>query len=106
MAALTDDQWQATVRTAQGAPVPATAIPWMRSREVLIHAVDLNTGLTFADLPTDFLETLCDDIRTKRGDLPAVTGRLPEVAAYLAGRPYTGVMNAEGTAAEALPPWL
>jgi maleylpyruvate isomerase len=106
MAALTDDHWQASVRTARGAPMPATDIPWMRSREVLIHAVDLATGLAFADLPPDFLEALCQDIRTSRGDVPAVTGPLPEVAAYLAGRPYSSVTTSEGIAAEPLPPWL
>jgi maleylpyruvate isomerase len=105
MAALTDDQWQASVRTAQGAPIPATRIPWMRSREVLIHAVDLATGLTFADLPPDFLEALCEDIHTQRGDLPTLQGPLPELAAYLAGRAYSNVTT-NGHPAEPLPPWL
>ncbi|WP_329000484.1 maleylpyruvate isomerase family mycothiol-dependent enzyme [Kribbella sp. NBC_00709] len=105
MAALTDDQWQAPVHTAQGAPIPATRIPWMRSREVLIHAVDLGTGITFADLPTDFLEALCEDIRTQRGDVPDLQGPLPEIAAYLAGRPYSDVTSS-GQAAAPLPPWL
>ena len=75
MSTLSDAQWQAQVRTAQGDPIPATRIPWMRSREVLIHAVDLGTGITFADLPDGFLTALCDDIRTKRGDVPELEGR-------------------------------
>ncbi|MFI6674623.1 maleylpyruvate isomerase family mycothiol-dependent enzyme [Kribbella sp. NPDC050470] len=106
MATLTDEQWQTQVLTAQGRAVPATAIPWMRSREVMIHAVDLGTGVTFADLPADFLEELCADIRTKRGDVLEVNGPLPEVAAYLAGRPYESVTTADGAPAEPLPPWL
>jgi maleylpyruvate isomerase len=106
LATLTDDQWQTTVRTAQGAPIPATKIPWMRSREVMIHATDFGTGITFADLPADFLEALCDDIRTQRGDVPAVTGPLPELAAYLSGRPYSDVTTPNGNPAEPLPPWL
>ncbi|MET9312300.1 maleylpyruvate isomerase family mycothiol-dependent enzyme [Kribbella sp. NPDC003505] len=106
MATLTDVQWQAAVRTAQGVPVPATKIPWMRSREVLIHAVDLGTGVTFADLPPDFLEALCEDIRTQRGDVPEVRGPLPELAAYLSGRPYADVVTPDGTPAVSLPPWL
>jgi maleylpyruvate isomerase len=77
----------------------------MRSREVLIHAVDLSTGLTFADLPTDFLEALCEDIRTTRPDVPQAEGPLPELAAYLAGRPYTNVTTS-GHPATPLPPWL
>jgi len=106
MATLSSEQWNATIRTAQGHPVPATQIPWMRSREVMIHAVDLNTGVTFADLPADFLEALCEDIRAKRGDVPAVTAPLPELAAYLAGRSYSEVLTSDGRPAEPLPPWL
>jgi maleylpyruvate isomerase len=106
MATLTEQQWQTQVRTVQGYEVPATAIPWMRSREVLIHVVDLGTGVTFADLPDDFLAALCTDIRTRRGDVPEVSGPLPEVAAYLAGRPYESVLTADGAPAEPLPPWL
>jgi maleylpyruvate isomerase len=106
MATLTDEHWQARVLTAQGKEVPATAIPWMRSREVMIHAVDLGTGVTFADLPDDFLEELCTDIRTKRGDVPELHGPLAEVAAYLAGRPYESVTTADGSPARPLPPWL
>jgi maleylpyruvate isomerase len=106
MGELTDEQWQARVRTAQGRDVPATEIPWMRSREVMIHAVDLGTGVTFADLPDDFLEKLCADIRAKRGDVPDVQGPLPEIAAYLAGRPYNSVLTPDGDPAEPLPPWL
>jgi maleylpyruvate isomerase len=106
MAELTDEQWQRTVRTAQGREKPATYTPWMRSREVMIHVVDLGTGVTFADLPTDFLEALCADIRTMRGDVPELGGPLPQVAAYLAGRSYEGVRTVGGTPAEPLPPWL
>lgn len=64
--ALADGQWEHPVRTAQGRTVPATEVPWMRAREVMVHAVDLGTGLTFADLPEGFLHDLVDDIVTKR----------------------------------------
>jgi maleylpyruvate isomerase len=106
MAELTAEQRRASVRTAQDRPVPAGDIPWMRSREVMIHATDLGAGVTFADLPTDFLEQLCADIRGARADLPEVAGPLPQVAAYLAGRSYEGVLSADGSPAEPLPPWL
>jgi maleylpyruvate isomerase len=88
MAALTDEQWATTVRTARGRSVPATETPWMRAREVWVHAVDLGTGLAFTDLPTDFLEALVADITSKRGEVPAVDAPLPQVAAWLAGRPH------------------
>ena len=122
---LTDEQWQTEVLTAQGRPVPATTIPWLRVREVMIHAVDLGTGVTFGDLPDDFLIALCDDITAKRsaaGDGPAlevqtgdnswtiagqgdpttVTGPLAGVAEYLAGRGSDQL----GPEAPRLPAWL
>ena len=103
---LTAEQWQAPVRTAQGRQVPATEIVWLRSREVMIHAVDLGAGVTFADLPTDFLQALSRDIRNKRGDAPEVRGPLPETTAYLAGRQYINVHTLDGTPAQPLDPWL
>ncbi|WP_116198719.1 maleylpyruvate isomerase family mycothiol-dependent enzyme [Amycolatopsis circi] len=100
MAALTPSQWQAEVVTAQGRTVPATEIPWLRAREVCVHAVDLGTGLTFADLPNAFLSALVAEIQAKRGLDTLPDGPLPDVAAYLAGRPHslTGVPD--------LGPWL
>jgi uncharacterized protein (TIGR03083 family) len=130
MADLTGEQWNAQVVTAQGRTVPATEIPWMRSREVCVHAVDLDAGVTFADLPAGFLGALGDDIATKRGAAPgpvpvvlsatdtgdrwelpgegdavAVSGPLAEVAAYLAGRPHS-LVSPDGSPAPALPAWL
>ncbi|GAA4479760.1 mycothiol-dependent maleylpyruvate isomerase NagL [Rhodococcus olei] len=89
MDTLSEAQWQAEVVTAQGRTVPATDIPWLRAREVCVHAVDLGAGVTFADLPVGFLTALVADIQAKRGldDLP--DGPLPDVAAYLAGRPHS-----------------
>ncbi|MET9262039.1 maleylpyruvate isomerase family mycothiol-dependent enzyme [Amycolatopsis sp. NPDC004079] len=100
MAALTAEQWQAEVVTAQGRTVPATEIPWLRAREVCVHAVDLGTGLTFADLPEAFLSALVAEIQAKRGLDAVPDGPLPDVAAYLAGRPHSlaGVPD--------LGPWL
>ncbi|MGW5412971.1 maleylpyruvate isomerase family mycothiol-dependent enzyme [Actinomadura geliboluensis] len=99
---LTEGQWESEVVTAQGRTVPATEVPWMRSREVMVHAVDLDRGVAFADLPDDFLQALITDITAKRGldaaALPA--GPLPEVAAWLAGRPHAL------TGAPPLGPWL
>ncbi|GAA1858821.1 hypothetical protein GCM10009736_27310 [Actinomadura bangladeshensis] len=89
MGELTEGQWLSEVATAQGRTVPATEVPWLRAREVFVHAVDLDCGVSFGDLPRDFLEALVADITAKRG-LGAVPadGPLPEVAAWLAGRPH------------------
>ncbi|MFJ2031787.1 maleylpyruvate isomerase family mycothiol-dependent enzyme [Streptosporangium sp. NPDC087985] len=128
-AALSSEQWDAEVVTAQGRTVPATEIPWLRSREICVHAVDLAAGVAFADLPTGFLAALADDIVGKRGNAPgpavvltaadtgdcwelsgeddatAVTGPLAEVAAYLAGRPHA-LTATDGSPAPTLPAWL
>ncbi|WP_152867615.1 maleylpyruvate isomerase family mycothiol-dependent enzyme [Streptomyces acidicola] len=108
MARLTEEQWQAEVTTAQGRTVPTGETPWMRGREVLVHAVDLGTGLGFADLPEAFLAELRDDVLAKRGraNVPVVHGDPAEVTAYLAGRPHAGVTTADGSLAGPLPPWL
>jgi maleylpyruvate isomerase len=104
--ALTDEQWQRTIRTAQGREVPATEIPWLRAREVMVHAVDLATGTTFADLPADFLSALEADIRGKRGDVPVVEAGLADLVGWLAGRTTWGVTAVGGGPAPVLPPWL
>lgn len=100
MADLTGEQWRTEVVTAQGRTVPATEIPWLRAREVCVHAVDLGTDTTFADLPGDFLTALITDIRGKRGLDEVPGGPLPEVAAHLAGRPHSLAGVAD------LGPWL
>lgn len=64
LAALTD--WNAEVRTAQGRTVPATEIPWMRTRELWIHAVDLGTGFGFTDFPAELIDALITDIAGTR----------------------------------------
>lgn len=88
MSQLDDEQWKSEVVTAQGRTVAATEIPWMRAREVCVHAVDLGLGVIFSDLPVDFLEALCVDIIAKRGSVPDVEATLPERAAWLSGRPH------------------
>ena len=115
-----DEQWWSReVRTGMGRVVPASTIPWLRSREVMIHAVDLDAGVTFDDLPPDFLAALIDDVVKQRsaidghpvlelttgdrtwvigtGTATAVTGSLGQLAAYLTGRGMLG---------PAIPAWL
>ncbi|MDT0574380.1 maleylpyruvate isomerase family mycothiol-dependent enzyme [Streptomyces sp. DSM 3412] len=107
MTELTEAQWRAEVVTAQGRTVPASDIPWLRAREVMVHAVDLDADVRFTHLPEDFLAALRDDIGARRGaGTPAVLGPPAEVTAYLAGRPHRGVTTVGGSPAEPLPPWL
>jgi maleylpyruvate isomerase len=107
-AAMTDESWRAEVVTAQGRTVAASETPWMRGREVLVHAVDLGTGITFADLPAPFLEALRAEILARRAaeQLPELVGDLPAVTAYLAGRGADAVTTADGQPAPVLSAWL
>ncbi|MFZ2178960.1 MAG: maleylpyruvate isomerase family mycothiol-dependent enzyme [Rhodococcus sp. (in: high G+C Gram-positive bacteria)] len=54
--------WDAQVRTAQGRMVPVAETAWMRTREVWIHAVDLDNGAQFGEFPEVVLESLLTDI--------------------------------------------
>jgi maleylpyruvate isomerase len=115
MRALPDEAWSAQVRTAQGRTVPAAEVPWMRSREVWVHAVDLDAGVGFADVPEDVLAALVDDVFRmwdRRDQVPdvavfagdrewgtgsvAVAGDLPDVAAWLTGRSDGAGLQADG----------
>jgi maleylpyruvate isomerase len=59
---LPEDAWHHKVKTAQGRIVPAGETVWMRTREVWVHAVDLDNGATFADIPAPVLARLLTDI--------------------------------------------
>lgn len=82
MASLNEQAWEQPVVTAQGRTVPASEVPWMRAREVCVHAVDLDTGLTFTDLPTGFPAALAADAVRKH----STGGHAAELASWLTGR--------------------
>jgi maleylpyruvate isomerase len=60
--ALSPEQWQAQVRSALGRAIPTAAVPWMRVREVWLHAADLGAEATVDDLPTGVIDLLLDDV--------------------------------------------
>ncbi|MCG2624473.1 maleylpyruvate isomerase family mycothiol-dependent enzyme [Arthrobacter sp. I2-34] len=128
-----DAAWSHLVKTAQGRTVPASETVWMRIREVWIHAVDLDNGATFADIPATVLERLLTDITeawqkrgtdknlvlkvagapsiTKLGDTAAadpeiITGTLSEITAWAAGRPARGITSSRYEHPESAPRWL
>ncbi|MFH8658165.1 maleylpyruvate isomerase family mycothiol-dependent enzyme [Streptomyces afghaniensis] len=134
LAALPDACWEATVRTARGREVPVWEVPWMRVREVWVHAVDLDTGTSFDDVPPEVCAALVDDVaagfrartdfapvelRAEGGgrtwllgmpgtaETTSVTGDLPSLAAYATGRPVPGPLYAAGSGSvPKLPAWL
>lgn len=64
---MPEQAWAAEVETPQGIRLPATVIPWGRAREVWIHAVDLDVGASFADMPPPMLTVLIADVSADRG---------------------------------------
>jgi maleylpyruvate isomerase len=74
---LTPSDWSATVVARGGVPLPATLIPWLRVNELLVHAVDLDCGVTFDDLVEtagEHLETVLSFMVTRfasRADVPS-----------------------------------
>jgi maleylpyruvate isomerase len=125
VATMTKPQWQAEVRSARGRVIPAAEVPWMRAREVWLHALDLDVGVDIAEVPAGLSYVLVDDVveffaaipdapavRISCGDRswsigtdgPLVRGEPSYIAAWLTGR-----SNGEGLSADdlpELPPWL
>jgi maleylpyruvate isomerase len=123
---LPTSAWAEQVRTAQGRTVPASETIWMRTREVWIHAVDLDNGAQFGDFPDVVLESLLTDVvdmwrrRNVGADLVlevegfapvtvgsavhprTVRGPLPAMVRWATGR---GVIGLSGDTT-APPPWL
>ena len=126
------EAWGHEVKAAQGYTAPATETVWWRTREVWIHAVDLDNGASFADMPADVLERLLQDITgawhkrgddkdlrlevldsggvTHLGDTAAVdpvivTGSLPDITAWAAGRSTRGITSNRTDTPQA-PRWI
>jgi maleylpyruvate isomerase len=129
---LPDDSWGHSVRTIQGREVPAAETVWMRTREIWVHAVDLDNGASFRDIPAEVLERLVTDItatwkargddiglvlkasdsrtRSVWGDSAAgnpdvVTGTLAGLAEWATGRGAAGV-SSRFTPLRDAPRWL
>jgi maleylpyruvate isomerase len=130
LAALDDPSWSAKVITGQGRTVYATELPWMRTRELWIHAVDLNAGGDFVDFPADIIERLVVEAvnKRRRGDAPnldvrptdraltslaalpgaacLVEGTAADLARWLTRRNIRGVHTADESPLPGLGPWL
>lgn len=126
LAGLVD--WRAPIRTAQGRTVPAAQIPWMRVREVWLHAVDI--GAPVDALPTALAAVLLDDVTAllssregcpslllRAGDRqwhvgpagPAATvhGPAPALAGWLTGRTDGTALTTDGGGpVPAAPRWI
>jgi len=130
MDGLSNANWSTEVVTGQGRTITATEIPWIRAREVWIHAVDLNAGGDFADFPAAFVDKLIDEAVAKHraGDTPTlevcltdreddrsvsvheanapVEGAASDLARWLTRREARGLRRSDGTPLPELGPSL
>lgn len=104
---LPADRWDFPVRTAQGRTVPVSITPWMRVREVWLHAVDLGGGERdagrFEDFPPELVDRLLIDITAwwaRAGEGAEVT--LTPTDRSIAGLTAAGPVRVSGTAAQLL----
>jgi len=80
---LPGDRWAARVTTAQGREVPAAETVWMRTREVWLHAVDLDSGARVDQIPAAVCERLVGDIHRAWSARPE--GPVPKLVATDSG---------------------
>jgi maleylpyruvate isomerase len=127
---LPTDRWSAVVVTAQGRKVPASQTLWMRTREVWLHAVDLQSGTRFSDIPQPVLRRLLDDVvglwgqrdeppgwrlveqgaasqtwESKQPETFEVRGDLTSLASWATGRGSRGIQFC-GTQPRTAPRWI
>lgn len=128
---LGEEQWEARVRVRQGTQIPAGVIPWLRVREVYLHAIDLGAAASDQDLPLDVAAALVGDATRQRSrveghpslvlqeldgpgrweigeptaDAVEVSGDVRALAAWVTGRPATLPLTSRGDLPE-LPAWL
>jgi maleylpyruvate isomerase len=85
--------WLAEVRTARGRTVTAAQVPWMRIREVWLHAVDMDAGVDIDGMPTGLARLFIDDVvdsSNARSDFPSLRMELADGTASWRTRPADG----------------
>jgi maleylpyruvate isomerase len=133
IAALPAGRWSFPIRTVQGRELPVEVVPWLRSREVWIHAIDLDAGVGFDDFPEAFVEALLRDslnlfatraqgaavvVKESSGSIAeriggdgepvVVSGTARNLLPWLLGRADQGTaeLTSSAGALPDLPPWL
>jgi maleylpyruvate isomerase len=64
---MPDDAWDRLGVTLAFGPVEMRKVVWSRRRELLVHLVDLDLGVSPADLPDDYLAGDAEWLRANRG---------------------------------------
>jgi maleylpyruvate isomerase len=134
VAELPSEAWSAEVRSALGRIIPASEVPWLRTREVWLHAVDLESGAGIEGISAPVVHALIEDIvntfssregfpsmqlrvwELRNGSFvdtrhsigergPEISGSGPDVLAWLSGRsPGTSLLS--NGEVPTLPRWL
>ena len=80
--------WSAPARALSGDLIPVSRIPWIRWREVEVHAVDLASDYRPEDWPPEFVRRLLAELAEwpDRPPLDGITGPDHALAAWLSGR--------------------
>lgn len=55
-------RWTAPVRSALGRSIPAAEVPWLRIREMWLHAADLGDAALLHEIPHGVVDLLLDDV--------------------------------------------
>jgi len=126
--------WSSEVRSALGRIIPASEVPWLRTREVWLHTVDLDSGARLAEIPEAVVLALIEDIthtfsnregippmqlrvwRLPGGSVidprysigesgPEISGVGPDLLGWLSGRSSGETLHSSG-GVPTLPPWL
>lgn len=133
ISSLSEIQLDYKVKSARGRDIPTSEAVWIRIRELWIHAVDLNVGISFSQFPEELVEALLDDVVPSlasrdnvpglelvatdasrswkidgSGDCTRVEGRRADLLAWLVGRSDGTALSFGPLSARApiLPAWL
>ncbi|MGI5132664.1 maleylpyruvate isomerase family mycothiol-dependent enzyme [Pseudonocardia sp. CA-107938] len=107
--AMPAEAWRATVEI-RGHRIPVTDVLWLRAVETWVHAIDLDAGASFTDLPQPMLRALVGELASVMGERPDVPAMVLVATGEPAGRWTVGEPGADapefsGSAAE-LAAWL
>jgi maleylpyruvate isomerase len=67
---MPEEAWSARIADTRGRRMIASDVLWLRAREVWIHAIDLDAGASFTDLPRPMLRELLTDAAATLGARP------------------------------------
>lgn len=91
---LPADRWTFPILTAQGRTAPVSETVWMRTREVWLHAVDLDNGGRIGHFPLSLIDRLLEDLlavwRRKR-----ITNPTPNIVLVPTDRDYRLRLSAD-----------